>query len=101
MGLAPYGFMPTEQALNSSLEYLKGLISDNENYYQSACEDLGKLAYMQLGDLTSKIPVIIKAVHLGVNEHECKFDVQLAIYGAAGWHTTILKEVSSNYIFIS
>lgn len=97
----PYGFMTNEEALRSSLEYLKGLVSDNENFHKSACEDLGKLAYIQLGDLTNKIPIIIKKVHLGVNDAACAFDIELAVYGGNGWHTTILKEVSSNYISMS
>ncbi len=48
-----------------------------------------------------KIPIIIKKVHLGVNEMEYSFDIQLAIYAGGGWHTTTLKEISSNYIFMS
>lgn len=89
-----YGLMTIEEAIKGSLEILKKFDAENEDRYKWG---IGELAYLQLGDLTNKIPVRILKVHLDNNK--CEFDLQLAIYGAAGWHTTTIKNVSSDYVF--
>ncbi len=89
-----YGFMSSERALIESDKIVSGW---NAHIDDPLNLGVGKKRYLQFGDLTGKIPVMIRGAHsYGMKQ---KFDLELAIFGGDGWHTTRIYNVDANYVF--
>lgn len=84
-----------DMALTMSANVIRGfdaVINDPHNV------GLGKKGFLQFGDLTGQIPIIVRGVHL-YNDKK-KFDLELVVFKGDGWHATRIYNVDSDYVII-